>query len=402
MQITTTDVLRFAIIAFTLFFAFRLLENALFRFVIRHILPISIAAVVVTVWKLCDHPVMAWILGLIRCLTKKLKEVRQCKEELKQFFRDVVCKIEIAISDLEDAISSAVTRLLGWLKSTLWGEWQRFQNKETPEEVQMRVALLVSTKSGPSHEAVLRAFTVSTPFDTLHRSNGPKIEWDSADAAVLHRPSGKAAFARSFSICLIPYYVWTEDTKTLLDRFSCGTYWEYLGEGKHLAGDCLGWEEDRIKTIDSVLELGLCTYTNETISRELYEPLCNAWTRYDPVWWNTLDFAIRQAWLFADYGDKRRELKDLYKNLAKQRFSGAKRRILGLGAIPVWLETLTRNALMAFIATLAGPVVTPVIWSLTINWTALSNLLHGLLFNWNEAAKEVESAVPQLHGLVDE
>ena len=132
MQITTTDVLRFAIISFTLFLTFRLLENALFRFVIRHILPITIAAVVVTVWKLCDHPVMAWILGLIWYLIKKLKGVRKCKEEFKQFFRDVVCKIEKAISDLEDAISSAVTRLLGWLKSTLWEEWQRFQNKETP------------------------------------------------------------------------------------------------------------------------------------------------------------------------------------------------------------------------------------------------------------------------------
>lgn len=60
----------------------------------------------------------------------------------------------------------------------------------------------------------------------------------------------------------------TNDTKTLLERFSCGTYWEYLGEGKHRAGDCLGWGEDRIKTIDSVPELGLSTYTNETISQE--------------------------------------------------------------------------------------------------------------------------------------
>lgn len=132
----------------------------------------------------------------------------------------------------------------------------------------MRVTLLVSTRSGPSYEAVLRAFTASRPFDILCCSNGPEIKWDIAGAAVLHRPSGEAAFARSFSICLIPYYVWTDETKTLLDKFSCGTYWEYLGEGKHLAGDCLGWGEDRIKTIDSVFEIGLCTYTNETVSRE--------------------------------------------------------------------------------------------------------------------------------------
>jgi hypothetical protein len=136
----------------------------------------------------------------------------------------------------------------------------------------MRVTLLVSTRSGPSHEADLRAFTASMPFDILRRSNNPKIEWNSSDTAVLHRPSGEAAFAKSFSICLIPYFVWTDDTKTLLDRFSFGTYWEYLGEGKHLAGDCLGWGEDRIKTIDSVYKLGLCTYTNETISRECESP----------------------------------------------------------------------------------------------------------------------------------
>ncbi|KAJ4298071.1 hypothetical protein N0V90_005970 [Kalmusia sp. IMI 367209] len=321
MQITTTEVLRFATIAFALFLTFRLLENTLSQIVIRHILPITTAAVVVTVWKLCNHPVTAWMIGSIWTLTKKLKEVRRYKEELKQFFRDVICKIEKAISDLEDAISSIVTRLLGWFKSTLWEKWQRFQNKETPEEVEIRITLLVSTRSGPSYEAVLRAFTASMPFDILRRSDGPKVDWDSANIAILDKPSGQVAFARSFSVCLIPYYIWTDETKTLLDKFSCGTYWEYLGEGKHLAGDCLGWGEDCIKTIDSVFELGLCTYTNDTVSREckwsrtvnaakqfcshqiVYEPLCNTWTSNDPVWWNTLDFAIRQAWLFADYGD---------------------------------------------------------------------------------------------------
>jgi hypothetical protein len=75
---------------------------------------------------------MAWMIVLIWNFIKKLKEVRKCREDLTQFFRDVVCKIGKAISDLEDAISSAVTRLLGWLKSTLWEEWQRFQNKGTP------------------------------------------------------------------------------------------------------------------------------------------------------------------------------------------------------------------------------------------------------------------------------
>ncbi|ORY18196.1 hypothetical protein BCR34DRAFT_596427 [Clohesyomyces aquaticus] len=401
MQITPTDVLRFAIIASTLFLTFRLLENSLLRFVIRLVLPIAIAIVLVIVWKLCDHPVIARILGLFLYLAKKHKEVRKCQKKIKQFFSDVVCKIEKVISDLETAVSSAVAWLLGWLKSTLWVEWQRFQNKETPEEVQMRVALLVSTRSGPSYEAVLQAFTVSLSFDMLRHNS--QIEWDSADATVLHRPSGKAAFARSFSVCLIPYYVWTDDTETLLDRFSCGTYWEYLGEGKHLAGDCLGWGEDRIKTIDSVLELGLCTYTNEAISRELYEPLCNTWTGYDPVWWNTLDFAIRQAWLLADNGDKRRELKDIYNNLTKQRFWGAIQTIFGTSVLPAWLEALTRSTRLRLIATLASVAVMPTLWpiALSINWIALFNLSHGLRLNWDEAAKEVESAVPQLHGLVN-
>lgn len=132
----------------------------------------------------------------------------------------------------------------------------------------MRVALLVSTRSGPSHEAVLRAFTTSMSSDIFRHSNYPKTEWNSTETTILHRPSKQAVFARSFSVCLIPYFVWTDDTKTLLEKFSCGTYWEYLGEGKHLAGDCLGWGDDRIKTIDLVFELGLSTYTNETISQE--------------------------------------------------------------------------------------------------------------------------------------
>lgn len=135
----------------------------------------------------------------------------------------------------------------------------------------------------------------------------------------------------------------------------------------------------------------------------MYRPLCNTWTRYDPVWWNTLDFAIRQAWLLADYGDKRRELKDLYKDLIKQRFWGAIQTIFGSDIISVWLHAYSHAAILAIVAALGtgvGGVFWPLAWS--INWKALANLIHGLRFEWDEAAKEVESAIPQLHGLVDE
>lgn len=113
---------------------------------------------------------------------------------------------------------------------------------------------------------------------------------------------------------------------------------------------------------------------------------------------------MRQAWLFAGYGDKRRELKHLYKNLTKQRFWRAILRILGLVIIPVWLEALTVPVLIATIVALTGGIVMPVLWfsPLYINWVALSNLSHGLRFSWDAVAKEVESAVPQLQGLVDE
>lgn len=200
MQITTTDVIRFAIVAFTLVLTLWLLENSPFGFLIRNILPITTAAIIVTVWKLCD--VIAWLLGFISNPTKII-----CKEDLEQFFCGVACKIEKAIFGLEYSISSALAWLLGWFQFTLWEEWQRFQNKETPEEVQMRVALLVSTRSGLSHEAVLRAFGTSISFSILLHSNYPKIEWNSTETTILHRPSKEAAFARSFSVCLIPYSI---------------------------------------------------------------------------------------------------------------------------------------------------------------------------------------------------
>lgn len=135
----------------------------------------------------------------------------------------------------------------------------------------------------------------------------------------------------------------------------------------------------------------------------MYKPLCNTWTRYDPVWWNTLNFAIRQAWLLADYGDKRRELKDLYNIVIRQRFWGAIQTIFGLVTIPVWLRAYTHAAILGILATLGTGgvgIFWPPAWS--IDWEALSNLIHGLRFEWDEAAKEVESAIPQLHGLADE
>jgi hypothetical protein len=138
----------------------------------------------------------------------------------------------------------------------------------------MRVALLVSTRSGPSYEAILRAFATSNLSYIFRSCRYPTIKVISIDTAHFHRSSEETAFVRSFSVCLVPYDIWTDDAKTLLHKLSCGTYWEYLGAGKHMAGDCLGWEKDRIKTIDSVLELGLCAYTNEIISRECKWPHC--------------------------------------------------------------------------------------------------------------------------------
>lgn len=127
MPITTTDVLRFIIAAFILVLTFWLLENSPFGFLIRHILPITTAVIIVAAWKLCD--VIAWLLGFISNPAKIM-----FKEDFEQFFCGVVCKIEKIIFGLEHPISSALAWLLGWFQSTLWEEWQRFQNKETPGE----------------------------------------------------------------------------------------------------------------------------------------------------------------------------------------------------------------------------------------------------------------------------
>ena len=70
----------------------------------------------------------------------------------------------------------------------------------------------------------------------------------------------------------------------------------------------------------------------------------------------------------------------------------------------MWLKALTDSALRLIITTLAGGIVMLVLWpfALTITWAALLNLVYGLCFNWDKTTKEVESALPQLHGLVDE
>jgi hypothetical protein len=132
MQITIAYVLRVTIITLALFFTFKLLENAPFGFVIRLILPLTITAVVVTIWKLCDHPFMASTLDLIQCTIKRLAQFRKHNGELKQFFRDVARKTGKAISDLRNAISNTVPRLLEQLRSCPCTRWKRYQNKDPP------------------------------------------------------------------------------------------------------------------------------------------------------------------------------------------------------------------------------------------------------------------------------
>ncbi|GKZ58613.1 hypothetical protein AnigIFM49718_004440 [Aspergillus niger] len=79
------------------------------------------------------------------------------------------------------------------------------------------------------------------------------------------------SFMRHFAVCLVPQAIWVDETMNLLQKFEHGSFFELVGPDmtdKEGGGVC--WEEEKVRSIDGIEEVGLVTYDNEAII-ESYE-----------------------------------------------------------------------------------------------------------------------------------
>ncbi|PWY74838.1 hypothetical protein BO83DRAFT_407726 [Aspergillus eucalypticola CBS 122712] len=148
-----------------------------------------------------------------------------------------------------------------------------------------RVVLVVTVKSGRSYKAIKDAIGIESDSPWNYRNRN--------QTGSLPEPPG---FMRHFAVCLVPEAVWMDGTTDLLQKFQRGSFFELVGPNitdEEGGGVCLG--EEKIRSIDGIVEIGLVTYDNEAITESFYKPLRTAWGRYDSIWWNCSDFTIRLA-----------------------------------------------------------------------------------------------------------
>jgi hypothetical protein len=131
------------------------------------------------------------------------------------------------------------------------------------DEWRTRVLFIVSLPYGRSYRAI------EARLGKREHNHHPSIDWDSTGPNPIPSSKDLTTSVRHFAVCVIPLYIWNGRDKTLIQKFHEGAYWELSGpDPGPMEGDCETWVEEKIRHIDSIYEVGLITYSNDTISEE--------------------------------------------------------------------------------------------------------------------------------------
>lgn len=97
----------------------------------------------------------------------------------------------------------------------------------------------------------------------------PLINWDSAETEQIPCATTLTTSVKHFALCVVDLTTWTDPVKPLMEKFAESPFWELDGPDPHpLEGDCDIWNEEKIRNIDSIYEVGHITYQNSIISDE--------------------------------------------------------------------------------------------------------------------------------------
>ncbi|PYH69199.1 uncharacterized protein BO88DRAFT_425548 [Aspergillus vadensis CBS 113365] len=269
-----------------------------------------------------------------------------------------------------------------------------------------RVVLVVTVKSGRSYKAIKEAIGID--------SDSPRMYRNRSENGSLPEPPG---FMRHFAVCLVPEAVWMDGTTDLLQKFQHGSFFELVGPNvtdEEGGGVC--WGEEKVRSIDGIVEIGLVTYDNEAIIESFYKPLRVAWGRYDPIWWNCSDFTIRLACIILPDPDEKDILRRLLLFVCASRLQTlefALEQLHGRIFLSSWTAGVASWAGGAGSALLLGafPAVFPIAFvgscafgmgsGIAYMWRA-SRVGTKEYPKWKARSNELEQRFPQLRGLVGE
>jgi hypothetical protein len=225
---------------------------------------------------------------------------------------------------------------------------------------------------------------------------------------------------RHFAVCLMPTSVHRDPKESLTGKFKECTYWEVLGPGAAPGdGDCVSWRTKKIQTIDTLLEVGVTTYDNNTLSQEsktsqsstdmfrrltqsVHQPLQPFWSECDPLGWNSFDFALRFSCLIPCDTDTKALLRKLGKHVLRVRY-------LEIVSQISWLRRLSQLGwllpIQVALTILAPPVVPVVSCSQFVLIWIYYNIIPEHIrpqskVSWEELSSKLEDMFPRLKGLV--
>ncbi|PYH37067.1 uncharacterized protein BO87DRAFT_404749 [Aspergillus neoniger CBS 115656] len=251
-----------------------------------------------------------------------------------------------------------------------------------------RVVLVVTVKSGRSYKAIKDAIGIEGDFPRNYRNRN--------QTESLPEPPG---FMRHFA------------------KVQHGSFFELVGPNiTDEKGGGVCWGEEKIRSIDGIVEIGLVTYDNEAIMESFYKPLRTAWGCYDPIWWNCSDFTIRLACMILPDPDEKDILRRLLLFVCASRLQTLEFAIDELHT-RIFLSSWTAAAASwvggagSALLTGAFPAVFPIAFlgscaffvgsGIASIWR-VSRVGTKEYPKWKARSNELEQRVPQLRGLVGE
>ncbi|GKZ28201.1 hypothetical protein AbraIFM66950_000011 [Aspergillus brasiliensis] len=223
---------------------------------------------------------------------------------------EVAAKVRPVVMAIMKEVQGATVELLCFVVTAFRAMKQWFAGEEQTSHERdgqarnawcKRVVLSVTIRSGRSCEAIKDAIEID--------NDSPLTERYRKQSESLPTP---LRFIRHYAVCLVPETIWKDETTELLHRFPHGSFFEPTGPIMvDNDGDPVCWGEEKVRSIDGIVEIGLVSYDNETISERFYKPLRKAWGRYDTIWWSCSDFAIRLACMILSDVDQKELLRRL-------------------------------------------------------------------------------------------
>ncbi|OJJ69489.1 hypothetical protein ASPBRDRAFT_76971 [Aspergillus brasiliensis CBS 101740] len=221
----------------------------------------------------------------------KLDGVKAISAQAVEFAAEVRPVVVAIMKEVQEA----TVELLCFVATAYRAIEQWFAGEEqTSHERDDQARSIVTIRSGRSYEAIKDAIGID--------NDSPLTEWYRKQSESLPTP---LRFIRHYAVCLVPEATWTDETTELLHKFQHGSFFELTGPNMvDKEGDAVCWGEEKVRSIDGIVEIGLVSYDSETISER-------SWGRYDTIWWNCSAFAIRLACMILPDLDQKELLRRL-------------------------------------------------------------------------------------------